>query len=62
MLEKYLLKGVLHRLPEININFVLCLKIIDTCFWKTIFACLSKLSKELKNGFEIVVDQVLLIS
>ena len=35
------------------------LKIIDTFSWKTMYLSYRKLSKELKNGIEILVGQVI---
>ena len=39
---------------------MLNLKIIDTFMKNNIYASYSKLSKELKNGIEILVDQAFL--
>ena len=41
--------------PEI---ILCCISKLSTPFWKVIYASQSKLSKELKSGIKILVDQV----
>ena len=51
---QFSLKGVLHPNQKL-VCFVLYLKIINTFLKNNIHASYSKLSKELKNGIEILV-------
>ena len=51
-----MLKGVLHLLPKISMFCVLSQN-NQHLFEKLISASYSKLSKELKNGIEILVGQ-----
>ena len=55
--KKCCVRGVLH--PNLKLAcFVSYLQIINTFFWKIMYnASQSKLSKELKNGFEILQGQ-----
>ena len=54
----YCFTKLLRGTPNQNLAcFVLLLKLINTFYLKMIYVSYSKLSKELKNGIEILVGQ-----
>ena len=52
------IKEVLHLLPQISM-FCALSKNYQKSFWKMIYACYSKLFKELINGIDILIGQAI---